>query len=324
MTTTLRSSLLLSGGLLLTACGPLPGQEFAAGLPTEETVRMAAPEGGTARQGLGAGATSDHYRLTRGVAVSVNGGTAAVLRLVRDITRHRPTTLGEDAAVWGPHTPALSPVTWRLSVKRQADGTYAYALAGREKAATAEGAFVTVLSGTHAPARDAAGEPLEGFGSGSFTVDWEARRALPEAKADEMGQGLFTYARPDGAGPVTVGVDFRQVRDAESGVRVDARYAFRAEPGAGGRLDFLVLKDQVAGARLERLAVRSRWAESGVGRSDVRLSGGDLPGEATVNECWDAAFLSRYARVSWAPADPQLNYGQASDCSPQGAEYSTE
>jgi hypothetical protein len=71
-------------------------------------------------------------------------------------------------------------------------------------------------------------------------------------------------------------------------------------------------KPSGSGSKLEVVTVKSRWMESGAGRSDVKLAGGDLLGEATVNECWDTGFLSAYQRSS---VDPRAGYGEeATDC----------
>jgi len=76
-------------------------------------------------------------------------------------------------------------------------------------------------------------------------------------------------------------------------------------------------------AAKETLTIKSRWLESGAGRSDVELTGGDLGEEsATANECWDTSFASRYLRASYAL--PQVRYGiEASDCAFTTADYSS-
>ena len=61
--------------------------------------------------------------------------------------------------------------------------------------------------------------------------------------------------------------------------------------------------------------MHSRWLETGAGRADVQLSGGDSPSAtaaaATVNECWSEDFLSVYKNVSY---DPTLSWGQEQSC----------
>jgi hypothetical protein len=61
---------------------------------------------------------------------------------------------------------------------RSATHPYQYKFEGRNKHEQAA-AFVTVLSGKHSPGLDAQGNEMEGFSAGSFTLDWNARAALP-------------------------------------------------------------------------------------------------------------------------------------------------
>lgn len=322
----LRKSLLCAA-LMIVGCGQLNQEdEFRAALPTREQVEMKAPE--KSGQGLEAevhaqaeqGQTSDLYKLSRGATVVVNGGTLAVLGLVDRVTQHRPTTLMEDTAVWGPHTEALSPNTWKLTVKKTGEHTYSYVIEAKAKEAP-DTEFKSILTGTHTAAVDEADAPRRGFGSGDFTIDWNAAQTLPEHD-DNVGRMTVRYAREDEASTVTVAAEFRQVRDGDK--LVDADYLYAATPGQGGELDFKVLSDmyQPAGtAEPETLSIKSRWQESGAGRSDVKLSGGNLVGEASLNECWDPNFASRYLRASYAP---QVGYGtEASDCVFTSAVYSS-
>ncbi len=322
-------TLLLSSALLLGACGRGPASEFEAGVPTAENVKIDVPASGS--QGLtasgvraqGQGEESELYRMTHGVTGAVNFWTAAVLHLVRDITRHPPTTMTETQAVWGPHTEPLSKITWKLTVNRVGDGVHDYKLEGKDKTKD-DSTYVTVLSGTHTTAKDATtGEALEDYGSGTFTIDWDARAQIPDHNATEMGKGTFTYSRLAPGSQVTVAVDFQQVRDAESGQRIDVDYGYAANPGEGGTFDFAVLKNMDAQAQLERISIRSRWQETGAGRADVKFSGGDMgAATATINECWDSNFLSRYVLLSATTTEWNLSYGtEANDCAIQGASY---
>jgi hypothetical protein len=63
-------------------------------------------------------------------------------------------------------------------------------------------------------------------------------------------------------------------------------------------------------AAMETGVIRSRWALTGAGRSDARLSGGDAQSGVTVTECWDTAFNRVYVTVS--PTGETA--GNASDC----------
>lgn len=324
----LRKSLLCAA-LMLTACGQnaTEGDAFREGLPSQETVAVKAPE--KAGQGLqveaqAKGGQSDTYVWTRAATFVVNGGTASVLTLLEKITEHTPTSLSENTAVWGPHTEALSPNTWKLTVTQTAEHSYSYVLEAKAKSA-ADSEYKTILSGSHTVATNANGQRVKHYGSGSFLIDWDAAQTLPEHDTN-VGTAEIRYARPDATRAVTVEADFRQVRDTDRpGTRVDADYRYEATPGSGGEFDFAVDKNIDRGAdrtALEHLTIKSRWQQNGAGRSDIRATGGDLNGqEAKVSECWDSNFASQVLLISYAPF---FNYGvEANECAFTSAVYSS-
>ncbi|WP_375772461.1 hypothetical protein NR798_16750 [Archangium gephyra] len=329
---TLRKSLLISA-LLLAGCGRMDREEeFRSVLPTKEMVEVKTPEksgqaltSAEAVQGQGQGDLSELYKLTRGTTLFVNGGTLLVLGLVDAVTEHRPTTLTEDTAVWGPHTEPLARNTWKLTVKKTGENTYSYTVSAKAKEAQ-DSAFVDVITGTHTAAVDAAGEPMKGFGEGEFTLDWDKAATLPEHDTN-VGRFTVKYSREDEKSAATVDAAFRQVRDEnDASKRVDADYRYAATPTQGGQFDFKLVQDwfkKEGSAAKETLTIKSRWLESGAGRSDVELTGGDLGAEsATANECWDTAFASRYLYASYTV--PRLQYGiEASDCAFATASYSS-
>ena len=55
----------------------------------------------------------------------------------------------------------------------------------------------------------------------------------------------------------------------------------------------------------ETLSLHSRWMETGAGRTDIQVTGGDV-GTAvdTSSECWDSNFFSVYSAASYDPNDP--------------------
>ena len=161
-----------------------------------------------------------------------------------------------------------------------------------------------MLSGVHTAAVDAAGLPIEGFGSGNFLLDWDARNTLPAQPRDpldnqpDVGKAAYSYARLSASADVSVDAQFRQVKDNDHpGQRVDADYKYRQTPGAGGSMEFVHAAPQNMTSKGATWAVKSRWTRTGAGRSDVKARGGDIPAgtEATANECWDGNYASRYA-----------------------------
>lgn len=304
--------------VILAGCGFGTGSEFKSGVPSAKEVELTLPQkSGSALSGEGTrkdgleGDIATFYQVTRGVTVMVNGATVAVLGLVKAITNETPTTETQDQAVWGPHTDPLSPNTWRLTVNKVRAGEYTYALEGRGKN-EADTAFRTVLSGSHQHLGN-------NLGTGSFLLDFNVAKTLPEHDQN-VGSVTVTYSRQTATSQVSIEAVFSQVRDNETGQLVDANYLYHATPGSGGNFEFTLKKNLVAGALIETATINSRWQETGAGRADVRARNGDLPNEVTASECWDSNFASRYMLTSY---DPSANYGQASACAFQTAQFST-
>jgi hypothetical protein len=321
-------ALALAAPLASGACGRLDGgDEYRQGVPHHEDIAIVVPggdaqtgaltaEGVAVTQGALLGQQAELYRLTRGVTAVVNGGTIAVLALVRTITAFPPTDIGDDVAVWGPHTEALSPNTWRLTVHRLARGQFQYLFEAKPKTAP-DTAYLTILSGHHNVATTGSGlrrrANLPAYGSGDFDINWDNAQMLPEHD-DNVGTAHFVYSRPAAGADANIAVTFHQVMDKDTGMRIDAQYAFVQTPASGGSFQFTLTKNEIlTTAALETLTVRSRWQQTGAGRSDVKMVGGDLAAtEATVNECWDSNFASVYMTNSYG--DAAKMWGAAASC----------
>jgi hypothetical protein len=313
----------LSGG-----CGRLDGEgdEYRQGVPLHEDVAIVVPGGEQQAGALHAdgvaeirskllGETAALYQLTRTVTTGVNAGTAAVLGLVRTITLFPPSSVDKDdaVAVWGPHNEPLSPNTWRLTVHRIQRGQFEYVFEAKPKTAADTG-YLTILSGHHTVAntglRRRAGLPA--YGSGDFDINWDNAQMLPEHD-DNVGTAHFVYSRPEPGADVHIDVTFHQVMDKATQMRIDAKYGFVQTPAAGGSFQFTVAKNEIpTTAALETLTVRSRWQQTGAGRSDVKMTGGDLATEATANECWDSNFMSVHMTNSYG--DAAKVWGAVADC----------
>lgn len=297
------------------------GDEYRKGIPSKAAVEVQVPGAtGQALTVAGEGNVAEYYRLTRTVSRDVNAGVYFVLNLVREVVSHRPTEVTGTTAVWGPFSDALDPIAWKVTVTRTAALEYSYKFEGRPKANVAA-AFETVLSGVHRPALGADGAAMEGFGEGTFVLDFEARKRLP-LPDDDVGSASVTYSRPSLAAPVQVTAKFSGVKDGERpGKTVDVDYRYKRNAGGSGELEFTYKPD----SRVEgvgHVAVMSRWNESGAGRADVTAKGGTLPlnTQATANECWNTSFASVYVKASW---DPSLTYGNESVCAFPTASYAT-
>jgi hypothetical protein len=319
--------------------GQASADEYRYATPRAEAVTVVLPGSNGDGKGLTVeshsqalaveGQTAEFYQITRFASTVFNGGAVAVLGLVKLIVSLPPTTLGANQAVWGPGSDALDPVLWRMTVTRMGDHVYAYALEGRDKNAPSA-PFIAVLSGMHTPALDSAGHPVEGFGAGSFVLDFDGRNLLPmppkNAKGEnkDIGQARYThYERLMGSGAVSIDASFVKVRDDQTGNLVDVGYSYRATPGNGGSMEFLHAAPAAMMDAGGLLKIKSRWLETGAGRSDVTGEGGTLqPGvQIKLSECWDMTFASRYRRIVDLPA---FGWGvEASNCVFTSAEYSS-
>ncbi|HVR60730.1 MAG TPA: hypothetical protein VMU50_02475 [Polyangia bacterium] len=310
--------------------------DFRDGVPVREAAELKVPGTSAQTSALTAsgdvaavksallGQQAEYYQLTRAVTAAVNTGTVSILALVKLITTFPPSHLAGDTAVWGPHTEPLSPNTWRLTVTRVAPHQFQYQLDARAKTKT-DADFMTILSGTHTRAVTASGLPIEHFGAGTFTLDWDKAAMLPEHD-NNVGQATFTYSRPNLTDPVTIDVDFKGVRDDKTGEIHDALYKYAATPGMGGDFQYRSVQDFVpdpgnTGTAKETATIHSRWQETGAGRSDWKLSGGDVGAtDVTTNECWDDNFNSTWKTISYAPL---LGWGAESSCVFMMADYAT-
>jgi hypothetical protein len=321
------------GTMALSAAGcRLGNDDFEGSTPTAETVALNVPGGGTAasgdlKQSALLGEEADSYKLTRAVTFVVNGGTGAVLLLVRTIVSFPPSSVDGDTAVWGPHSEPLAKNAWRLTVRRLAKHEFNWILDGKPKMET-DDKFVTILSGTHKRAVDANDRRIHHFGSGTFTIDWNAAATLPEHD-DNVGVASFTYSRLPGANEI-VDVDFDGVQHDETGERFNAVYRYAATPGSGGELRYGEIRDSLpepgnTGTAKETMTLHSRWMESGAGRADYRVTGDDvtasLGAPGTVSECWDTGFASVYLDNSWN--DTTQEWGAESSCVFPSADFSS-
>jgi hypothetical protein len=325
MTRHIAASLALAG--LAAGCQPKieSAEEFRRGVPREETVKVTVPEKGQmqaltvdAQSRALKGLPADYWVLTFGVSSVINGGAAFVGILVRTVIAFPPTSVSNDQAVWGPFSGALDPITWKVTVTRVGGHKYQYVFEGQSKL-NPGGPFVTVLSGTHTAALDDVGDPIEGFGTGSFTLDWDARQKLPLANPNEVGTATYSYARVPGQ-TASLGAKFHQVKDKDKGTLVDVDYSYTHHQGGSGTMDFSYDAAAQLGMADGRATVRSRWLPTGAGRADAKLTSSALPNGATASECWSTVFTSQFFAHSWAPL---LDYGtEATDCVYTSAEYS--
>lgn len=300
-----------------TGCRLEAADEFRKGVPRPETVRMKVPEAAGQAQTVETdaqallGDTAEFYRLTRDVSRLVNGAGFFILALVRNVTFYPPTLLAEDRAVWGPWSDPLDPIEYKVTVIRAGDHLYDYKVEGRDKHDKAAN-FVAFLTGRHDASVDGDGEPIEGFGAGTFTLDWDARATLPMPNPDEVGAITYVYSRTAPDQIVEVTAQFRRVKDKDAGgAIVDVDYGYAQQPNGPGRMDLAYTSKGTPTAPAGRWAVRSRWLSDGAGRSDVRAINAEVPDGAALSQCWDVYYRATYLIASW---DANVGYGDAASC----------
>jgi hypothetical protein len=237
----------------------------------------------------------------------VNGAGLGVLNLVQDITNYPATTVADNKAVWGPWTDQLSPNTYRLTVTKNADKDFSYVLEGKGKTQD-DSAYLALLSGSHTVTTGKA------FGHGTFLLDLDKCGQLPEHAANSQGTVQYVYSHDSADVDADITAQFTQVWSSDSNAAVNAEYHYLQNDATGGSLDFQFQGDiDKATTALEDATLNSRWAKSGAGRSDVRVTGGDVPAntDATASECWDSNFASQYLTLSF---DTAHSYGDPSAC----------
>lgn len=266
-------------------------------LPTADQVAIKVPRSATSARtadGQALGQLSPYYVITLGVTTTFNGGTGWVLALIHAIVQTPPTTIKDNVYTWGPGSNALDPADYKLVVTANDDGTFHYQLSARSKT-QANAQFEVLIDGVANPTAD------EARGSGSFTVDFDAgKRVNPIQNGDAKGSMEVNYdlARAH--------IDLTLTSTDAQGQPAVADYAYNAAKDGGGDMTFDVSADVGGGPLLETLTLRSRWLGTGAGRTDARISGGNLAGlQVTASECWSTAFGRVYYQDSNNFAAPE-------------------
>jgi hypothetical protein len=196
---------ILAALVVLTGCGV--NDEYRNALPTQDSAKINVPQSagqaliGTNKQGL-QGQTATFYTFTVDISGMVNGATVFVLNLLQDVTTYQPTSESGDSAVWGPWADPLSANAYRLTVTKTAQATYSYELDGKAKTAP-DSAFLALLTGSAVATLDGNNKPVPGFGSGSFTMNWDNTSQLPQNDGN-VGTGAFQYSRTSATAPASV------------------------------------------------------------------------------------------------------------------------
>ncbi len=258
-------------------------------------------EQGTAEQPL-VGEQAEFYEITRDVASSVNSAAHHWLGIVEDITDNPPSAVSNTGAQWGPHTPALSLLTYKFVVTKDSQGDYGYALVAKVKNQPDQ-SYLPVLEGT------ASGDP--NVNGGAMRLRFNNLHSLDPSRNQD---GLVEFSYGSDGLAWKLNVNFNGFVDYEGDGPIDALYHYRELADQSGDFAFLTHSDvQDNNSADEIWLMRTRWMAGGSGRSDVVIVGGDL-GDITVNasECWDEMFKRTYWTVDPGYISPAE--GSAASC----------
>lgn len=266
-------------------------------LPTADQISIKLPQSKTSARTVGGdvlGQLAPYYVVTLGVTSTFNGSTAWVLALIHAIVQAPPTTVQDNVYTWGPGSKALDPADYKLVVTANDDGTFSYQLSGKSKTQP-NAQFEILIKGEADPG------PGEGKGSGQFLVDFDAgKRVNPTTSGDAKGSVDVHYDLARAHLDLTI-----MSTDAQ-GNPTSADYAYNAAADGGGDMTFDVNGNVGGTALMETLTLRSRWLGTGAGRTDARITGGDLASlQVTASECWNTSFGRVYYQDSnnFAPAE---------------------
>ncbi|MBT8495123.1 MAG: hypothetical protein KJO07_18905, partial [Deltaproteobacteria bacterium] len=284
-----------------------PEDAVREALPLASDVRVNVPdEAGDQQAALGE--VSEYYALTRGISREFNGGAGFTLLLVHVIVQFPPTTVSGDTYTWGPFSDALDPSDYRLVVTDNGDGTYDWSLDGQSKIDSSAG-FITAVSGVAVEGA----EPHRG--SGSFTLNFDNMKILdPVEHADSNGgivEVTYDLENRDGT-QASIDMHIETTDDDANEIVADYRYAENQD--RSGDFQFSLPTDvDEDGSLLEDVVLRSRWLSDGSGRSDARVSGGDLGSDvAEVSQCWGTDFRTVFETASIP--DLLVEAGDEADC----------
>lgn len=303
-----------AAALLFGACGKMPESHreaaFQRAIPSHEQVGIDVPgssnvmtkhmdeiadeavPGGGRRviRDLGDLKRATFYTVTRDMSAGINGGVLGLLIVIKAIAQSPPSVVTETHRYYGPWSSALDPLTYAFVMDVTSGDDIKYALIAKPKHAS-DAEYKAVLGGTYHPVS-------EDRGTGTLGLDADAAQALDPA--GDHGGGRIGIRWNNATQPRSVEVAFDHWRERRGDETIDALYRYREAPDTSGTFEFLVKAD-IDGSRdlgklaKENVGIVSRWAATGTGRSDVVITGGDLPvSEVHMQECWNDAFVRTF------------------------------
>lgn len=249
--------------------------------------------------------TAEFYLTTYKTSKSINSGVRHHLDLIENLVSRRPSGRFANKRIWGPHTPALAPFTYRFIVERKGLGRYSYLLQAKRKGA-ADSTYVNVFAGHIQRGL------LPNRGAGEIMVDFDKARQLDPA-VKETGQVHVKFDTRNNQ--VKLKAAFKGAT-SDNGEVTDAVYEYSLNAKGQGEMKFArkidIDKGKAGRTAQEIGAIHSRWNATGAGRANVAFAGGDLgKNKVLMTECWDSLFYRTYYadNVKFKPQE-----GSASTC----------
>lgn len=137
-------------------------------------------------------------------------------------------------------------------------------------------------------------------GTFSYVLSGKSKTAA-NAVFEDLIDGVADPRPGDGKGTGHFLVDFDHGRDINPIQNGSARGSMDVNYDLGkAHIDLTLMSSDVPGTpALETLTLRSRWLGTGAGRTDARITGGDLGSvQVTASECWSTAFGRVYYQDS--------------------------
>lgn len=293
---------------------PIPqSSDVALGVPgasqSTSTSASAAAAGLHLAGGAAGGGYATYYVFTRDISAGVDFGTGVILAGVWAIVSQPATDISGNTATWGPGSgSALDPTVWRFQVKEIGDKEYDWELDGRPKASTSEADFRAVIKG------HGYGKSRAEHRSGTFTIDNDAYQALEPGFGHDTGTTKVDWDLRQY--PATIHVELRPNPSSLGQNDIDVTH----ESDGSGEVD-IAGKDDIATPKdgsLEDVVIHSRWNNTGAGRGDVQMSGGELTQTVQASQCWSSTFSQTYYTdsVGYQPTE-----GDASSCAFDQAKF---
>lgn len=249
--------------------------------------------------------TAEFYLATYKTSRSINDGVRHHLDTIENLVSHRPSVRLANKRVWGPHTPALAPFTYRFAVERKGLGRYSYLLQAKRKGAN-DSTYANVFAGQIQRGL------LPRRGVGEFVIDFDKARQL-DPVVKETGQVHVQFDTRNSE--IKLKVNFKGATSSKGEV-TDAVYHYYLNAKGQGDMKFahkVDIDNGKAGRTAQEVgAIHSRWEASGAGRANVTFAGGDLGTQKVLlTECWDNLFFRTYYNDN-KNIKPQE--GQATSC----------